>query len=97
MFVISAKFEVIRSVGNQGRARGQLSSPHTFVRDNSGNLIVCDTGNDRIQIIDGHGHQLKTIGADGSDSGLSLSAPESLALSVDGEVLAIADTNNNRW
>ena len=98
MFVISAKYEVVRSVGGQGRSRGHFTSPQSFVRDNQGNFIICDTGNNRVQVVSGlDGSHLRTLGQSRADSTEGdLSSPDSLALSVDGRALAVADTNNNR-
>ena len=89
---------MVRSVGGQGRSRGHFTSPQSFVRDNQGNLIICDTGNHRVQVVSASGGaHIRTIGQVGLDNTeVELSSPDCLALSVDGRALAVADTNNNR-
>lgn len=89
--------------GDGGPAtKAQLHAPHDLLFDGEGNLLIADTGNQRIRRIDRQG-VITTIAGDGKAlqsnyNGLppatSLNNPQSLALTPDGELL-IADTYNS--
>lgn len=89
--------------GDGGPARlARLRSPHDLLFDQQGNLLVADTGNQRIRRIDERG-LITTVAGDGRPlqsnyngvpPPLSLNNPQSLALAADGSLL-IADTYNH--
>lgn len=89
--------------GDGGPAkRAQLRSPHDLLFDKQGSLLIADTGNQRVRLIDRHG-VITTLAGDGRPlqsnyngvvPPLSLNNPQGLALSEDGSVL-IADTYNH--
>lgn len=89
--------------GDGGPAnRAQLRSPHDLLFDTQGNLLIADTGNQRIRKIDRRGI-ITTLAGDGRPlqsnyngvvPPLSLNNPQGLALAVDGSLL-IADTYNH--
>lgn len=89
--------------GDGGAAkRAQLRSPHDLLFDRHGNLLIADTGNQRIRRID-RGGIITTLAGDGRPlqsnyngvaPPLSLNNPQGLALAADGSLL-IADTYNH--
>lgn len=91
--------------GDDGPATAAgLLAPEAIAFDAQGNLYIADTGNHRIRRVDAASGVITTVAGNGSqgDSGdggpavnASLSSPEGVAVSLDGDVL-IADTLNNR-
>ena len=89
--------------GDEGPAiQARLRSPHDLLFDTQGNLLVADTGNQRVRLIDKYG-VIKTVAGDGRSlqsnyngvpPALSLNNPQGLALAADGSLL-IADTYNH--
>jgi sugar lactone lactonase YvrE len=89
--------------GDGGPAKSaRLRSPHDLLVDQQGNLLVADTGNQRIRRIDERG-LITTVAGDGRPlqsnyngvaPPLSLNNPQGLALAADGSLL-IADTYNH--
>ena len=102
LIVIAGTGEVGFS-GDGGLAtKAQLNSPHDLLFDKDGNLLIADTGNNRIRRVDRQGI-ISTIAGDGKAlqsnfTGLapatSLNNPQSLALDREGNLL-IADSYNH--
>jgi hypothetical protein len=65
--------------------------PRTVVPDAGGNIYVLDQGNNRIQVFDGAGRYLRTLGREGEGPG-EMSLPIALAVAADRVVLR-ADRN----
>ena len=65
--------EVERSFGREGRGNGHFSSPTAMIMDNRGRLLVADTGNNRIQVIDKNGIFISLIGVYQEEGGLETS------------------------
>ncbi|HYR43985.1 MAG TPA: hypothetical protein VER98_13230, partial [Terriglobia bacterium] len=93
-----------RFFGDNGPARtASLNSPHGIYFDSRGNLLIADTGNQRIRRIDANGI-ISTIAGNGeygfSADGTSalaaqLAGPKGIAVDVD-DNLFIADSGNSR-
>lgn len=45
----------LRTIGDRGTEDGTLSGPQSVAFDRAGNLLVCDTGNKRVQVLTPHG------------------------------------------
>ena len=53
-------------VGGKGSGPGQLDGPHGLARDPSGDLLIADTGNGRIERYSSSGDRLGSLGGDGA-------------------------------
>ncbi len=85
----------LRNMGSVGSAPGQFRFPYGLDQDKYGNLIVCEFGNNRVQLIDQKtGKGLATWGAGGHDPG-QLAYPWGVAVDKRNRVVAV-DAGNNR-
>ena len=107
----SGKIETVAGTGQQGfsgdgdlATEAQLNSPSGVAIDDKGNIIIADSFNNRIRIVDARTGIISTVAGTGEqgcsgDDGLAvrtqLSGPTGLALSADG-ALFIADSGNHR-
>ncbi len=41
----------VRSIGSEGSGAGQLQYPYGVVIDGDGRIVVCDTDNNRVQVL----------------------------------------------
>lgn len=105
----AGRLSVIAGTGESGfsgdggpATKAQLHTPHDLLFDREGNLLIADTGNQRIRRLDRQG-VITTIAGDGkalqsnyngTAPATSLNNPQSIALTKDGELL-IADTYNS--
>ena len=80
--------------GKAGSGLGQFKEPKGVAATTGGNLLVADTGNNRVQKISPEGEYLAKIGSEGSAAG-QLKEPMSVAISSTGNIW-VADTGNNR-
>ena len=85
--------------GSTGIGQGEFVSPSSITSDHSGNILVCDSGNHRVCVLNCHGEYRTCIGQLGG--GLrSFKSPMDLHLHTqqsDGSViLLVADKLNNR-
>lgn len=80
------------SIGAQGTAATGLKFPEDCCVSSRGDLIVCDTGNNRIQVYNLSGDHLVSFGNQGS---LQLSSPKSVHSSFSGDII-VSDTGNKR-
>ena len=55
----------IKSFGKEGRGAGEFNFPCGVCMDDSGNIVVTDTGNSRIQVLTEDGEHLLTFGENG--------------------------------
>ncbi len=82
--------------GSKGRGVGQLLDPHGIDADPAGNLVVADTGNDRIAVLFNNGRvlshrrYLRMVGENDS-----LKTPYDVAL-VPGNGVWVSDSGNSR-
>jgi len=63
------RVEYAFSFGSSGQLPGQFRSPSSVALDSFGNLLIADTGNNRIQKFDSSGNFLLEFGGLGSSSG----------------------------
>ena len=82
-------------MGSAGSALGQFRYPFGLDQDPEGRLIVCEFGNNRVQLIDKQtGKGLQTWGVPGREPG-QLAYPWAVALDRAGRVITV-DSGNNR-
>ena len=83
---------------SKGSGNGQLGGRGTLAFDNSGNLVVADTENNRVQVLkSSDGTYIRTItGIIDGDRGGQLNRPGGIAFTDDGKHIIIADSGNHR-
>ncbi len=77
-----------------GTGNGQFTNPRGLVADNAGNILVCDSGNGRIQKFSPTGAFLNIIGKMGSGPG-EFREPNGIAVDSTGNMY-VADVANHR-
>jgi len=82
------------SYGVEGAGPGQLRRPFGIAIDDVGRHFIADTFNDRIQVFNGDGTFLKTIGSSGHEKE-EFSYPYALVFDLQGRLL-VADSRNDR-
>jgi DNA-binding beta-propeller fold protein YncE/ABC-type spermidine/putrescine transport system permease subunit II len=86
----------VRNMGKVGSELGQFRFPYGLDMDARGRLIVCEFGNNRVQMIDKEtGKGLETWGMAGRDLG-QLAYPWGVAVDKHDRVVAV-DAGNNRF
>ena len=91
--VAGGRLEHAGSFGARGHEPGRFEMP-TFVASlPSGDLVVADTGNHRLQVVAPDGSARRTIGGRGTSAG-QLKYPRGVA--IDGGNVFVADSFNNR-
>ena len=88
-------FSILFTFGRHGRGNGQFNYPTGVAISPSGDIVVADTGNNRIQVFDSTGRFLRAIGIGGSYGDGKLALPYGVALSPTGDIV-VADTDNHR-
>ena len=80
--------------GARGSSPGEFSRPTGLAVDKAGNLIVCDSSNNRVQVLQMDGTFVGSFGVRGEGMG-QFSSPNSVAVMKDGKIV-VCDGNNNR-
>jgi sugar lactone lactonase YvrE len=92
-------FKLLRKIGTTGRNH-ELTTPGDFAKptgvavDQDGNLYVCDTMNNRIEIFDADGKFVSTFGKAGDGPGY-FARPKGVAIDSDGHIW-VADGQQDR-
>jgi sugar lactone lactonase YvrE len=92
-------FKLLRKIGTTGH-KHELTTPGDFAKptglavDQEGNLYVCDTLNDRIEIFDADGKFISTFGKNGDGPGY-FARPKGVAIDGDGHIW-VADGMQDR-
>ena len=85
----------VRTMGGLGAGLGQFRWPYGLAEDHHGNLVVCEFGNNRVQLVDKHtGRGLKVWGLPGRGPG-ELAYPWAIAVDKRGRIVTV-DAGNNR-
>ena len=80
--------------GSYGSDPGQLMDPSGIAVDKSGNVLVTDTGNSRVEIFDNAGNFLRHLGTVGTGNGQFVN-PEGIAIDENGNIFVV-DSGNSR-
>jgi sugar lactone lactonase YvrE len=88
------KYEFLNEWGDRGTKDGEFNSPSTIAIDQSGNIYVTDTDNNRIQKFTHDGKFLAKWGTKGIEN-VQFDRPSGIAVDSAGNVY-VADTYNNR-
>src|SRR5439155_25652794 len=81
--------------GGRGAGKGELDSPTGIAVDASGNILVADTGNGRIEKFSPNGTFVSTIGMKGSGHG-QLGEPNGIAVDRAGNIYVAEVGSNHR-
>ena len=82
--------DVVRTVGlGQGCGPGQLKNPFGMAVDKTGNIVVADFGNQRVQVFNAAGDLVRTVGEG------QLQGPHGVAVDAVGN-LVVVDSKNHR-
>jgi len=85
----------VRNMGSVGSRLGQFRFPYGLDMDREGNLVVCEFGNNRVQLIDKKtGRGIAAWGSGGHEKG-QLAYPWGVAVDKRDQVIAV-DAGNNR-
>jgi ABC-type Fe3+ transport system permease subunit/sugar lactone lactonase YvrE len=85
----------VRVMGKAGGELGEFRFPYGLDIDSNGRLVVCEFGNERVQLIDRDtGKGLEVWGTDGRDPG-ELKYPWAVAIDKHGRIVTV-DSGNNR-
>lgn len=85
----------VRNIGSVGTGLGQFRFPYGLDVDSQGRLVVCEFGNNRVQLIDPDtGEGLRVWGTAGREPG-ELAYPWGVAVGEDDRIVAV-DAGNNR-
>jgi len=92
-------FKLLRKMGTSGHKHelvtpGDFAKPTGMAVDSEGNLYVCDTLNDRIEVFDADGKFISTYGKNGDGPGY-FSRPKGIAIDGDGHIW-VADGMQDR-
>ncbi len=83
------------SLGSKGSHNGQFHGPRGLAIDSSGNILVCDSGNHRVQMFDDRGVHVLTIGSEGVADGL-FKKPHGVAFDHVRKRIVVSDRDNHR-
>lgn len=90
----SAEGAYIRTIGEPGSEKGQLSAPTGVGIAPSGDIYVVQRGKSRVSIFHPNGTFVTTFGSSGTAEGPYFSEPRAIAFS--GETAFVTDKGNNR-
>lgn len=81
--------------GMYGIGRGEFVNPTAMCSDKLGNIMVCDTGNHRVCVMDGNGEFITSLGRLGTSES-SFKSPVSIDIHEKFGLLFVADRDNDR-
>ena len=93
--IFSASGEKVRSFGSKGSGPGQLYSPHGVALTATGDILVCDWYNHRIQLFSPEGKSLKCVGTNGNGH-LQFQYPVGITVHPHSNKIYVTDKSNHR-
>ncbi|XP_022903310.2 tripartite motif-containing protein 2-like [Onthophagus taurus] len=91
--IFSSNGEYVRNICTKGTGSGRLTSPEGIAITEDDELLVCDTGNDRVVMMDDKGKEIRSIGW--NEKRTILNMPTSVAITHDNKIV-VADNGNHR-
>ncbi len=91
---LTQPWRLLDSFGGYGTGNGEFIDPQGITTTPERNIVVVDTYNNRVQILDPIGNFLFAFGRPGNNPG-EFNSPQDIAVDSLGNIL-VADTNNNR-
>lgn len=90
VFVFDLEGNLLLTIGKPGEGEGEFRAPNAVTADKDGNIIVVDTGNQRVQIFDDKGKFKRTInGSEDGKGSATLVNPRGVGLSSDGKIYIV--------
>ena len=89
---LTSRGEFLHKFGQQGSGEGQFDGPSAVIVDSNNRLIVADTDNHRIQILNDYGGWIWTINLDIDDE--MINYPLNLALDPQGNIHVVGHNSN---
>lgn len=86
---------VLKTIGSEGSAAGQFKFPRGVAMDDSGHIIVGDSGNNRLQVFAPEGQFIRSIGTWGSAEG-EFKGIEGVAVDSNQGNIFVCDRENHR-
>ena len=80
--------------GSKGDRNGQFIFPNGITTNLTGNILVCDYSNNRIQIFNSGGRFLSTFGSNGNGNG-QFCSPRGITINSKGNII-VSDSGNHR-
>ncbi len=94
VWVLSARGQVLKQIGNRGKGAGQLSKPHGIAVHPDGFVLVSESGNSRVSIFSQIGEFIACFGDHGTAPG-QFNHPKHICVNARGHVV-VADELNHR-
>ena len=91
----SSRWRILEQVGKRGSAPGAFNIPYAVSQTPTGDVVVADTGNSRLQVFSAQGQWKRSLGGHGLGPG-RLRFPMGVSVDGSGTVAFVADTHNNR-
>ena len=88
LVALNAEGEIARTIGERGSAPGEFNFPTYLALTPAGQLLISDTLNFRVQLVETSGEVLATFGGLGDGPG-ALSKPKGVAMDGDGHVYVV--------
>jgi hypothetical protein len=94
--------QIIKQIGGPGSGNVQFNSPKNILFDKENNIVVVDTENHRIQVLDKNGKFLRTVGQSAiikqgynePEIPTQIWYPLDASINLDGDIICVANGNN---
>jgi len=91
----------VKSIGKNGNKKNELYQPTFMALHPDGNIVVADTGNNRLQVFNPDGTHVRTIGktassTKGGKANDEFKIPLGLAFNTNSDNIIVADRDNHR-
>jgi len=80
--------------GSEGNGNGHFSNPYGIAINSNGDIIVCDSGSNRVQLFDSKGNFISMFGSEGNGN-TQFRYPWGISINSKGNLI-VCDSGNNR-